>query len=110
MTRSWNIRLLKPGGGKGILFFQICPDSLWSQRSLLFNRYRRSFPVVRRQRREGNNSPLLTAEVKNEWIYTATPPVRLHGTGRDNFTFCDIMTPTVTLKWLCTQCGLTRIT
>jgi hypothetical protein len=27
------------------------------------------------------------SEVKNEWIYTLTPPTRLHGVHRDNLTF-----------------------
>jgi hypothetical protein len=26
-------------------------------------------------------------EVKNEWRYTSTPPICLHGVDRDNFTF-----------------------
>jgi len=29
--------------------------------------------------RETDNSPPSSAEVKNEWSYTATPSIRLHG-------------------------------
>ena len=25
------------------------------------------------------------AEVKNDWSYTSTPPIRIHAEGRDNF-------------------------
>jgi hypothetical protein len=34
---------------------------------------------VKRPLRESDHSPPSNAEVKNEWIYTSTPPVRLHG-------------------------------
>ena len=47
--------------------------------------------MVKRKRREGDNSPLSSAEVKNEWSYTSAPPVRRNDMGRDNFTFCDII-------------------
>jgi hypothetical protein len=41
---------------------------------------RGSFLGVKRPRREADHSPPPTAEVKkNEWIYTSTPPIRLHG-------------------------------
>jgi hypothetical protein len=36
-------------------------------------------PGVKRQRREADHSPLTSVEVKKTWIYTATPPIRLHG-------------------------------
>jgi hypothetical protein len=29
--------------------------------------------------READRSPPSTADVKNTWIYTSTPPIRLHG-------------------------------
>jgi len=34
---------------------------------------------VKRLRREADCSPLSSAEVKNAWSYTSTPPVSLHG-------------------------------
>jgi hypothetical protein len=33
-----------------------------------------SFPGVKRQERESDNSPPASAEVKKIWIYTSTPP------------------------------------
>jgi hypothetical protein len=30
---------------------------------------------------------LYTTEIKNEWNYTSTPPIRLHCVDRDNFAF-----------------------
>jgi hypothetical protein len=34
--------------------------------------------VVKRPRREADHSPPSSAEVKNAWSYTSTPPIRLH--------------------------------
>jgi hypothetical protein len=49
---------------------------------------------VKRPGREADHSPLSSAEVKNAWSYTSTPPISLHGAvlslkkkHRDNFTF-----------------------
>jgi hypothetical protein len=39
---------------------------------------RSSFLGVKRPGREADNSPPSSAEA-NEWIYTSTPPIRLHG-------------------------------
>jgi hypothetical protein len=42
--------------------------------------------MVRHAGSETGNTPP-SAEVKNEWIDTPTPPIRLHGVDRDNFIF-----------------------
>jgi hypothetical protein len=34
---------------------------------------------VKRPGREADNSPPSSAEVKNGWSYTSTPPIRIHG-------------------------------
>jgi hypothetical protein len=34
---------------------------------------------VKRPGREANHSPPSSVEVKNEWSYTSTPSIRLHG-------------------------------
>jgi hypothetical protein len=34
---------------------------------------------VKRPEREADHSHPSSAEVKNEWSYTSTPPIRLHG-------------------------------
>jgi hypothetical protein len=39
------------------------------------------------QQKQVDHSPQSIAEVKNEWGYTSTPPRRLHGADKDNFTF-----------------------
>jgi hypothetical protein len=36
--------------------------------------------------READHSPLSSAEVKNAWSYTSTPPIRLHGVAPLSFT------------------------
>jgi hypothetical protein len=42
--------------------------------------YRGLFPPgVKRLGREADHSPPTSAEVKNTWMYTSTPPIRLHG-------------------------------
>jgi hypothetical protein len=41
---------------------------------------------VRWPEHEADHSPPSSAEVKNEWSYTPTPPLCLQGMHRDNFT------------------------
>ena len=36
----------------------------------------------------GNSSPFIV-EVENEWSYTSSPPMCLHGMDRENFTFTE---------------------
>jgi len=45
------------------------------------------FPGVKRPGREVNQSPPTSAKAKNEWSYTSSPPLRLHGVDRKNFLF-----------------------
>ena len=63
------------------------PDRLWGPPSLLLNGYRVSFPRVKWPLREVNHSPPSSAEVKNKWSYTSTPPICIHGVDRENFNF-----------------------
>jgi hypothetical protein len=49
-------------------------DRFWGPPSLLSNRYRGSFPGIKRPGREANHSPPASAEVKKIWIYTAVTP------------------------------------
>jgi hypothetical protein len=44
-----------------------------------------SFPGLKRPEREVNHSIPSSYEVKNEWSYTAIPPVWFHDVKRDNF-------------------------
>jgi hypothetical protein len=52
---------------------------------LLFHGYRSSLPGVMRPGLDSGHSPPSSAEVKNEWNYTFTLPVRPHAASRDNF-------------------------
>jgi len=49
--------------------------------------YRGSFPGSKRPGREVDHTPPSSSECKNEWIYTSTTTVILHGVERDKFTF-----------------------
>jgi hypothetical protein len=51
----------------------------------LLSWYRDSFPGVKRLGGDVDHSPPYSAKVKNEWSYTATPPIWLLGLYRDNF-------------------------
>jgi hypothetical protein len=53
---------------------------LWTL--LASNEYGSSLPWLK----ISHSSPY-SAEVKNKWRYVSTAPIRLHGIGRDNFTF-----------------------
>jgi hypothetical protein len=51
------------------------PDRFWGPPSLQSNGYRGLFPPgVKRPGHETGHSPPTSAEVKNTWIYTSTPP------------------------------------
>ena len=58
------------------------PDRFCGSRSRLFNGYPCSFPAIKLQD---------LAEVKNEWSHTSTPPIRLHGVDRKNFTLFNLL-------------------
>jgi hypothetical protein len=49
------------------LFSPKRPHRLWGPPSLLFNGYRRSFPVLKRPGRDVDHSPPSSVRVKNEW-------------------------------------------
>ena len=59
-------------------------DRLWGPPSILFSGYRRFFPEANRPMREGDHLPPSGAEVENEWNYTSTLFVCLHGLDRKN--------------------------
>jgi len=60
------------------------PDQLWGSPSLQGNKYRGSLPGVKRPGRVVDHPPPPSAEVTNEWNYTSTPQICLHGVDRDN--------------------------
>ena len=61
------------------------PDRLWGSPSLLFSGYMGSFAGIEQLGCDADNSPPPRVEVKNEWGYTSTPPIRLDGVDSDNF-------------------------
>lgn len=65
---------------------------LCGPRSLVLSRYLGSFPGVKRSRHEVAHWPSCRAEVKNEWICSSAPSIRLHGVDRSNFTFPSLVT------------------
>jgi hypothetical protein len=56
------------------------------------------FLLVKRPGCEVNQSPTSSAEVKNEWSYTSTPLICLHGIDRDNFVFKGRVVPVNAMK------------
>jgi hypothetical protein len=66
--------------GVRIFSSSLRPGRLWGPSSLLSNVYRETlYPGVKRPGREDDHSPPTSTEVKKMWIYTSTPPIRLHG-------------------------------
>jgi hypothetical protein len=57
-----------------------CSDRLWSPPQPPIQWVPGAlFLEVKRPKRDADHSPPSSAEVKNKWSYTSTPPVRLHG-------------------------------
>jgi len=67
--------------------FKNCPECLSGPHSLLLNSYQGSFLGVKWLGREADPSSPSSADVKNEWHYTSSPPICLQGIHRHNFTF-----------------------
>jgi hypothetical protein len=68
-----------PGRGKGWLLQPLCPDRLWGPPSLLNNRYRWSFPGVKRGLVVTlTNNPHLVLRSRMR-SYITSPPWRLNG-------------------------------
>jgi len=83
----WSWYLTNPGRGKRLfsLLQNVQDDSGAGPASCSFSAGV-SFSKVKGPGRDAHHLSASTAEVKNEWSYTAFPPVRLHGADRDNFT------------------------
>jgi hypothetical protein len=71
---GWTISASNPGKGKIFFSFAKSPHRLRGPPNLLFNGYRGSFARAQRLEREVDDSPPSSAEVKNEWSCTSTPP------------------------------------
>jgi len=73
---SWTTGIRLPEGDDGI-FSPPRPERLWVPTRLLSNEYQGLLP----RNKSGRGVKLTTlssSEVKNPWIYTSTPPIRLH--------------------------------
>jgi hypothetical protein len=77
-SSAWMVQGSNPGGEKRFLSSPKRPDRLWGPPSLIFSRYRGSFPGVKQPGSLFNHSLPFSVEVKSEWSYTTTPPIRLH--------------------------------
>jgi hypothetical protein len=84
---GWTVRGTHPIWGKRCFSSPKDPARLWGSPSLLFNGSHYSLGRSKRLRRDVEQSPLFSVEVTNEWNYTPTLPIRLHGMDRDNFVF-----------------------
>jgi len=62
------------------------PNRLWDPPNLLISGYRRSLPEIKRLRCAYDIWNPSSADVKNEWSYTSSPPIFLLGVDRDSFT------------------------
>jgi hypothetical protein len=91
--------------GLRMVSFPSRPDGLWDPPSVIYSGYQR----VMRQGREADHSPPTSAEVKQMWVYTATP-IFLHGVfisqlvkHKNNFTFYVFLDVNVTVVtcWTC---------
>jgi hypothetical protein len=81
-------RVSIPGKGMRFISFSTCPDPFLDPTSVLFKGYTKgTFPGIQQKEREAHHSPLSSVEVKNEWSYTVSPPIRLHGLHGDS-PFC----------------------
>jgi hypothetical protein len=70
--------------GVGIQLEAKRPDKLWGPPCLLFIGYRGSFFGIKWFRYNGWLHASISIEDKNEWSYTSTPPIFLHGSYRGN--------------------------
>jgi hypothetical protein len=62
---------IRAGAGNFSLHHRVQPPIQWVPGALSLG--------VKRPRCEADHSPPSSAEVKNVWSYTCTPPIRLHG-------------------------------
>jgi hypothetical protein len=75
---GWIVQDLNHGKSKWFFSSPNHPDWLWSLPSILF------FPGDKALWHDVDHSPLSSDEVKNDWSFTSTPPICLHGMDEDN--------------------------
>jgi hypothetical protein len=77
ICRRYGVRILPEA--RDVSRFQNVQNSLRSHGS---------FPPLKRPGRKVDQSPISSADVKNEWSYTATSLIYLQGAEGDSFNFC----------------------
>jgi len=65
--------------------------------------YQSSFSGVKRPQPQIDHKPPSSAEMKNEWSYTFSPPICLHGIIKDNLTFHLYLLPALILYSWCME-------
>jgi hypothetical protein len=70
---GWKFRVSNPGSA--MIFFPKRPHMLWDKPNFLWNGCRVLFPGVKRQKREVNQSPPSSAEVRNKWGFSPSSSV-----------------------------------
>lgn len=63
------------------------PDRHQTPKSRLCNRHPGSLAELKLAGRNLKHSYPSNSEVKNEWVHTSAPPIRLHGMDKEHFTF-----------------------
>jgi hypothetical protein len=73
-------------GRQEILLFSKTPSQFFDPACLMYNGYWGSSLEVNQPGCQVDHSPLSSADVKNEWSYTHTPPLCPHDMDRKNIT------------------------
>jgi len=81
---GWTVRGLNPGRGKNFFSSPNRPERLQVSLGLHFSGYWGSFLGVKWPGHKFNHSHGSSAEIKNEWSYTTTFPIRFHGVDKQN--------------------------
>ena len=76
---GWTVQGLNLWGSKNFRLLYTRPDRPWGPPSLLSNGYRSFFQGIKRPRHGVDHSPPSSAEVEDDWSYTFTTPLCLHG-------------------------------
>jgi len=76
---GWKTRSSNADRSKRLFFSPKSPDRLCGPPILLFGGHRSSFLRVKWPGPEVDHSSPSSAEVKNGWSYTSSPPVGIHG-------------------------------
>jgi hypothetical protein len=79
LSTGWTVRGSNFGRVKRLSPLLTRPDRHWDPQSLLYSRYRRPFPGIKRPGRGGDHPSTSSTDVQNGYFYTCTPPLYLHG-------------------------------